>query len=252
MLVFHGVARQRWRKANGQARGCGGDGVLERLIKRGSDARRRVLGASVACRKPKSTGGASWKVWSRAVCVARSSSAPVSAPPGAHSAVAFGGTSGSTLPAMPSAMARNSRSANASARNRAPCWLPGRRQKPKSRSPSQFASYRDSAPKLANWLGESLPQGLSVFMLPELQLCRLRTSKSIARTIKQELKCRTAKVRAFPSGTPSCRRSTPFSLRNGLQVPRPKLSGGAKMRDLLLAKFQSSGCSIRQRQHNAI
>ena len=61
------------------------------------------------------------------------------------------------------------------------------------------ASYRDSAPKLAKWLEENVPEGLAVFTLPEPHRRRLRTSNPMERAVQQELKRRTAKVRVFPS-----------------------------------------------------
>lgn len=61
------------------------------------------------------------------------------------------------------------------------------------------ASYRDTAPKLATWLEENVPEGLAVFTLPEHHRRRLRTSNPMERAVQQELKRRTAKVRVFPS-----------------------------------------------------
>jgi transposase-like protein len=61
------------------------------------------------------------------------------------------------------------------------------------------ASYHDSAPKLAKWLEENVPEGLTVFSLPEHHRRRLRTSNPIERAIQQELKRRTVKVRVFPN-----------------------------------------------------
>lgn len=61
------------------------------------------------------------------------------------------------------------------------------------------AGYRSTAPKLADWLEQNVPQGLAVFTLPEHHRRRLRTSNPIERSIQQELKRRTAKVRVFPS-----------------------------------------------------
>jgi putative transposase len=61
------------------------------------------------------------------------------------------------------------------------------------------ASYRDAAPKLADWLEENVPEGLAVFTLPEHHRRRLRTSNPMERAVQQELKRRTAKVRVFPS-----------------------------------------------------
>ncbi len=54
-----------------------------------------------------------------------------------------------------------------------------------------IATYRDTAPKLAGWLEESVPEGLA--------RRRMRTSNSIERAIQQELKRRTVKVRVFPN-----------------------------------------------------
>lgn len=61
------------------------------------------------------------------------------------------------------------------------------------------ASYRTSAPKLAAWLEENAPEGLAVFTLPEQHRRRLRTSNPMERSVQQELKRRTVKVRVFPS-----------------------------------------------------
>ena len=54
------------------------------------------------------------------------------------------------------------------------------------------------APKLAAWLEENIPEGLAVFTLPEHHRKRLRTSNPMERSIQQELKRRTVKVRVFP------------------------------------------------------
>ena len=61
------------------------------------------------------------------------------------------------------------------------------------------ASYRDTAPKLAAWLEENVPEGLAVFTLPEHHRKRMRTSNPMERAVQQELKRRTVKVRVFPS-----------------------------------------------------
>jgi putative transposase len=61
------------------------------------------------------------------------------------------------------------------------------------------ASYRDTAPKLADWLEANVLEGLAVFTLPEHHRRRLRTSNPMERAVQQELKRRTAKVRVFPS-----------------------------------------------------
>jgi transposase-like protein len=55
-----------------------------------------------------------------------------------------------------------------------------------------------SAPKLAAWLEENLPQGFTVFALPPAHQARLRTSNALER-INQELKRRTRVARVFPN-----------------------------------------------------
>ena len=60
-------------------------------------------------------------------------------------------------------------------------------------------SYRDSAPKLADWLETAIPEGLAVFAPPEHHRKRMRTSNPIERAVQQELKRRTVKVRVFPN-----------------------------------------------------
>ena len=61
------------------------------------------------------------------------------------------------------------------------------------------AGYRDTAPGLATWLENAVPEGLAVFTLPEHHRRRLRTSNPIERAVQQELKRRTVKVRVFPN-----------------------------------------------------
>ena len=61
------------------------------------------------------------------------------------------------------------------------------------------ATYRDTAPKLAAWLEESVPEGLAVFTLPDHHRRRMRTSNPMERAVQQELKRRTIKVRVFPN-----------------------------------------------------
>ncbi len=55
-----------------------------------------------------------------------------------------------------------------------------------------------SAPQLAAWLEENLPQGFTVFLLPAAHQQRLRTSKALER-VSQELKRRTRIARVFPN-----------------------------------------------------
>ncbi|NUH65111.1 IS256 family transposase [Sulfitobacter sp. S0837] len=59
--------------------------------------------------------------------------------------------------------------------------------------------YRDAAPKLAAWLEENVPEGLAVFTLPKHHRRRMRTSNPMERSVQQELKRRTVKVRVFPN-----------------------------------------------------
>lgn len=58
--------------------------------------------------------------------------------------------------------------------------------------------YRETAPALATWLEENLPQGLAVLALPEQKRRRLRTSNGLER-VNQELKRRTRVVTLFPN-----------------------------------------------------
>ncbi len=60
------------------------------------------------------------------------------------------------------------------------------------------AHYAQSAPKLACWMEENLPQGLTVFALPAAHQKRMRTSNSLER-VNQELKRRTRVARLFPN-----------------------------------------------------
>lgn len=59
--------------------------------------------------------------------------------------------------------------------------------------------YRPTAARLATWLERNVPDGLTVFALPEHTRRRLRTANPIERAIQQELKRRTVKVRVFPN-----------------------------------------------------
>ena len=61
------------------------------------------------------------------------------------------------------------------------------------------ATSRETAPALAAWLENAVPEGLAVFTLPEHHRWRLRTSNPIERAVQQELKRRTVKVRVFPN-----------------------------------------------------
>ena len=60
-------------------------------------------------------------------------------------------------------------------------------------------THAQSAPKLAAWLEQNVPEGLAVFSLPEAHWRRMRTANPIERAIQQELKRRTRKIRVFPN-----------------------------------------------------
>jgi transposase-like protein len=59
--------------------------------------------------------------------------------------------------------------------------------------------YANTAPDLSQWLERNVPEGLAVFTLPEHHQLKMRTSNPIERTVQQEIKRRTVKVRVFPS-----------------------------------------------------
>jgi transposase-like protein len=58
--------------------------------------------------------------------------------------------------------------------------------------------YRSSAPKLAAWLEENLPEGFAVFSQPEAQRRRLRTSNACENLYRQ-VRRRTAVAGLFPN-----------------------------------------------------
>lgn len=58
--------------------------------------------------------------------------------------------------------------------------------------------HAKSAPKLATWLEENLPQGFTVLALPAAHQKRLRTANALER-VNQELKRRTRVARLFPN-----------------------------------------------------
>ncbi|WP_207462082.1 IS256 family transposase [Azospirillum sp. SYSU D00513] len=60
-------------------------------------------------------------------------------------------------------------------------------------------AYQATAPKLAGWLESAVPEGLTVFRLPDHHRRRMRTANPIERAIQQEIKRRTTKVRVFPN-----------------------------------------------------
>ncbi len=61
------------------------------------------------------------------------------------------------------------------------------------------AKYRSTASKLAEWLENNVPEGFAVFKLTREHWRRMRTSNPIERSIQQEIKRRTRKIRVFPN-----------------------------------------------------
>jgi putative transposase len=78
-------------------------------------------------------------------------------------------------------------------------WTAGSLAKAETALAEMVGTYRDTAPRLATWLEENVPEGLAVFSLPERHRRRLRTSNPMERAVQQELKRRTSKVRVFPN-----------------------------------------------------
>jgi len=58
--------------------------------------------------------------------------------------------------------------------------------------------YAESAPALANWLEQNIPEGLTVFSFPAAQRRRLRTANGLER-LSREIKRRTRVVSIFPN-----------------------------------------------------
>jgi len=58
--------------------------------------------------------------------------------------------------------------------------------------------YRESAPALADWAEENIPEGLTVFALPAAHRTRLRTTNGLER-LHREIKRRTRVVTLFPN-----------------------------------------------------
>ena len=59
--------------------------------------------------------------------------------------------------------------------------------------------YTKSAPALSQWLERNVLEGLAVFSLPEQHRPKMRTSNPVERTVHQEIKRGTVKVRVFPN-----------------------------------------------------
>ena len=60
------------------------------------------------------------------------------------------------------------------------------------------ADYQASAPKLSQWLETAVPEGLTVFDLPETHRRRMRTTNMLER-LNQEIKRRTRVATLFPN-----------------------------------------------------
>jgi transposase-like protein len=58
--------------------------------------------------------------------------------------------------------------------------------------------YRAKAPRLASWMEENIPQGFTVFMLPDAMHKRLRTTNMLER-LNREIKRRTRVASLFPN-----------------------------------------------------
>lgn len=67
-----------------------------------------------------------------------------------------------------------------------------------SRLKELISLYAKSMPKLAAWMEENIPQGLTVFSLPDPHQKKMRTSNAMER-VNQEVKRRTRVARVFPN-----------------------------------------------------
>jgi putative transposase len=63
---------------------------------------------------------------------------------------------------------------------------------------AMVARYQDTAPRLSSWLGEAIPEGLTVLTVPVAHQRRLRTTNCLER-IHRELKRRTRVATMFPN-----------------------------------------------------
>ena len=67
-----------------------------------------------------------------------------------------------------------------------------------------IASYEKSAPRLSQWMAESIPEGLTVFAFPSKHRTKIRTTNGVER-LNREIKRRTRVVSIFPNAA-SCLR----------------------------------------------
>jgi len=155
-------------------------------------------------RKPRSTGGPFSKASSRAACAGSNISSPTTTAACALLGAPFwaarhGSAANSTWPATPSITPPNAEIRKRIGRQLKSIWTADDLAKAETALAELVASYRDTTPKLADWLEKNVPEGLAVFTLPEHHRKRLRTSNPMERSVQQELKRRTVKVRVFPS-----------------------------------------------------
>jgi transposase-like protein len=72
------------------------------------------------------------------------------------------------------------------------------RQEAERRLAQIVQQYRDTAPKLAAWMEENIPEGLAVFAFPPAHRKRLRTTNGLER-LNKEIKRRTRVATLFPN-----------------------------------------------------
>ena len=127
-------------------------------------------------------------------------------------------------------------------------WTAGSLARAETALAELVADYRDTAPALAAWLEENVPEGLAVFSLPDRHRRRLRTSNPMERAIQQELKRRTSKVRVFPNEdfarTPRQRRAGRDRRQMGRRHEGLHQMGMPGCVIIASLKFQTLGCSI--------
>lgn len=74
----------------------------------------------------------------------------------------------------------------------------GNRQEAEGRLKATVAKYEKAAPRLAAWLEENLPEGLTVFDFPEAHRKVLRSTNGLER-LNQEIRRRTRVARLYPN-----------------------------------------------------
>jgi len=167
----------------------------------------RLAGAACSAsrlpsRRPRYTGAHSSKACSRADCTASSSLprtiTPAARPPARpYCPAPAGSAASSTWPRMPSTTAPNHAVRKAIGEELRAVWNAPGLKAAEAELKRLVASYRTTAAKLAQWLESNVPDGLAVFKLPKAHWLRMRTTNPIERSIQQELKRRTQKIRVF-------------------------------------------------------